>query len=103
VEAVAEGEHGEQAVELAYVTASHPPRSAGGTRGPVDPTARGVEAWPLIATGLDNTEIAQSMETSASTVKNCITGIFGKLRVRDRAQVVIAAHETGLVSAVSAE
>ena len=34
-----------------------------------------------------------------STVKNYITSIFGKLDVRDRAQAVIAAYESGLVTA----
>jgi DNA-binding NarL/FixJ family response regulator len=71
-------------------------------RAPSDLTAREVEVWRLIATGLDNTEIAQAMEISASTVKNHFTSIFGKLRVRDRAQAVIAAYETGLVAAGSA-
>jgi DNA-binding NarL/FixJ family response regulator len=42
------------------------------------------------------------MEISASTVKNHITSIFGKLGARDRAQAVIAAYETGLVAAGSA-
>ena len=68
-------------------------------RSPVDLTAREVQVWRLIATGLDNTEIAQAMEISVSTVKNHITSIFGKLRVRDRAQAVIAAYESGLVAA----
>ncbi|MFD9905410.1 response regulator [Streptomyces sp. NPDC059063] len=64
-------------------------------------TPREVEVWRLIATGLDNTEIAAALEISASTVKNYITSIFGKLSVRDRAQAVIAAYESGLVEAGS--
>ncbi|MFI9152388.1 response regulator [Streptomyces sp. NPDC053367] len=62
-------------------------------------TPREREVWRLIAGGLDNTEIADRLGLSASTVKNHITGLFAKLRVRDRAQAVIAAYETGLVTA----
>ncbi|MDR3081947.1 MAG: response regulator transcription factor [Streptomyces sp.] len=60
-------------------------------------TPREVEVWRLMATGLDNTQIADAMDISTSTVKNHITNVFGKLGVRDRAQAVIAAYETGLV------
>ncbi|MFE0176628.1 response regulator [Streptomyces sp. NPDC059002] len=60
-------------------------------------TPREVEVLRLIAAGLDNSEIAQRMEIGVQTVKNHATGIFTKLGVRDRAQAVIAAYETGLV------
>ncbi|MFF5635764.1 response regulator [Streptomyces sp. NPDC012825] len=62
-------------------------------------TPREREVWRLIAVGSDNTEIADRLGVSASTVKNHITALFAKLRVRDRAQAVIAAYETGLVRA----
>ncbi|MGW1174729.1 response regulator [Kitasatospora sp. NPDC002543] len=62
-------------------------------------TPREVEVWHLLATGLDNAEIASAMGISVSTVKNYITSIFAKLNVRDRAQAVIAAYESGLVEA----
>ncbi|MFF1792314.1 response regulator [Kitasatospora sp. NPDC058243] len=62
-------------------------------------TPREVEVWRLMATGLDNAEIARALDISLSTVKNYITSIFGKLDVRDRAQAVIAAYESGLVTA----
>ncbi|MEU2228522.1 response regulator transcription factor [Streptomyces sp. NPDC018347] len=62
-------------------------------------TPREREVWRLLATGLDNGEIARTMEISVSTVKNYITSIFDKLGVRDRAQAVIAAYESGLVEA----
>ncbi|WP_327070450.1 response regulator transcription factor [Kitasatospora sp. NBC_01302] len=65
-------------------------------------TPREVEVWRLMAGGLDNAAIAGELEISVSTVKNHITSIFGKLDVRDRAQAVIAAYESGLVTAGSA-
>ncbi|GGZ27911.1 DNA-binding response regulator [Streptomyces olivaceoviridis] len=64
-------------------------------------TPREVEVWRLMATGLDNAAIARTMDISHSTVKNHITNLFGKLDVRDRAQAVIAAYESGLVTARS--
>ncbi|GAA3080505.1 response regulator transcription factor [Streptomyces olivoverticillatus] len=64
-----------------------------------DLTPREREVWRLMATGLDNAEIAETMDISASTVKNHITSVFAKLGARDRAQAVIAAYETGLVVA----
>ncbi|MFD9377943.1 response regulator [Streptomyces sp. NPDC059999] len=62
-------------------------------------TPRELEIWRLLARGLDNAEIARDLDISVSTVKNHITGIFGTLGVRDRAQAVIAAYERGLVEA----
>ncbi|MFF8268669.1 response regulator [Streptomyces sp. NPDC016562] len=66
-------------------------------RTPADLTPRELEIWRLMATGRGNAEIALDLDISVSTVKNHITGIFGKLGVRDRAQAVIAAYESGLV------
>ncbi|MFJ6793399.1 response regulator [Streptomyces sp. NPDC091268] len=66
---------------------------------PGELTPRELEIWHLLASGLDNSEIARDLDISVSTVKNHITGIFGKLGVRDRAQAVIAAYESGLVAA----
>ncbi|MEV0258912.1 response regulator transcription factor [Streptomyces sp. NPDC050732] len=74
--------------------ATRPP--AGGLSGL---TPREVEVLRLIAAGLDNAEIAQRMAIGVQTVKNHATGIFAKLGVRDRAQAVIVAYETGLVRA----
>ncbi|MFF5705070.1 response regulator [Streptomyces sp. NPDC012794] len=64
---------------------------------PVGLTPRELEIWRLLATGLDNAGISAELDISVSTVKNHITAVFGKLGVRDRAQAVIAAYETGLV------
>ncbi|MFJ1707501.1 response regulator [Kitasatospora sp. NPDC088346] len=76
------------------------PRGARPTvTGAADLTPREVEVWHLMATGLDNAGISRALEISLSTVKNHITSIFDKLAVRDRAQAVIAAYESGLVTA----
>ncbi|MET9698538.1 response regulator transcription factor [Streptomyces sp. NPDC006529] len=84
----------------AYVTAPvRPARPAVPAPDVGDLTPREAEVWRLMATGLDNAEIAGEMDISGSTVKNHITNIFGKLGVRDRAQAVIAAYECGIVEA----
>ncbi|APU43731.1 MULTISPECIES: response regulator [unclassified Streptomyces] len=82
----------------AYVRTPAPVRPAA-TQVPPGMTPREREIWQLLASGLDNAEIAAELDISVSTVKNHITGIFGKLGVRDRAQAVIAAYESGLVEA----
>uniref|UniRef100_A0AAU2K2S2 Response regulator transcription factor n=1 Tax=Streptomyces sp. NBC_00049 TaxID=2903617 RepID=A0AAU2K2S2_9ACTN len=81
-----------------YVRTPARPRPPAGAA-PAELTPRELEIWRLMATGLDNAEIARSLDISVSTVKNHITGIFGKLGVRDRAQAVIEAYESGLVAA----
>ncbi|MEU9714396.1 response regulator transcription factor [Streptomyces sp. NPDC047976] len=82
----------------AYVRTVPPePRPAPET--PDGLTPRELEIWRLLARGLDNAAIAAELDISVSTVKNHLTAVFGKLGVRDRAQAVIAAYETGLVEA----
>jgi DNA-binding NarL/FixJ family response regulator len=62
-----------------------------------DLTARELEVMRHIALGLSNHEIAQSLTVGESTVKTHVARIFMKLGLRDRAQVVVAAYESGLV------
>ncbi|GLX22178.1 MULTISPECIES: response regulator [Streptomyces] len=78
-------------------TVPREPRPAPAT--PDGLTPRELEIWRLLARGLDNAAIAAELDISVSTVKNHITAVFGKLGVRDRAQAVVAAYETGLVEA----
>jgi DNA-binding NarL/FixJ family response regulator len=62
-----------------------------------DLTAREREVVTLIASGLSNDEIAGRLYVSASTVKTHAGRAMTKLAARDRAQLVVAAYETGLV------
>ncbi|TRV77010.1 response regulator transcription factor [Streptomyces sp. 130] len=62
-------------------------------------TAREVEVTRLIATGLSNDQIAAQLFISPLTAKTHVTRAIAKLNVRDRAQLVILAYETGLVRA----
>jgi DNA-binding NarL/FixJ family response regulator len=59
-------------------------------------TDREVDVWRLIARGLSNAEIGQELYISDTTVKTHITHILQKLKLRDRVQAVVLAHETGL-------
>jgi DNA-binding NarL/FixJ family response regulator len=61
-------------------------------------TEREVEVLVLIAQGCSNAEISQRLAISLDTVKSHVKHVFTKLGARDRAQAVIAAYESGLVS-----
>lgn len=60
-------------------------------------TDREAEVWSLMAKGLSNSEIAESLILGETTVKTHVSRVLMKLGVRDRVQAVVAAYETGIV------
>jgi DNA-binding NarL/FixJ family response regulator len=62
-------------------------------------TDREREVLVLIAKGMSNAELCKYLHLTMATVKTHIGRLLFKLQARDRAQLVIVAYETGLVSA----
>jgi DNA-binding NarL/FixJ family response regulator len=81
----------------AYV--QRPERGVGAPPGALEAlTDRELEVLSLVAKGMSNAEIADRLFVSPATAKTHVGRLLMKLDARDRAQLIVVAYETGLVS-----
>ncbi|HJZ03616.1 MAG TPA: response regulator transcription factor, partial [Streptosporangiaceae bacterium] len=61
-------------------------------------TSRETEVLKLIGHGMSNAEISDTLSIAGETTKTHVKRILAKLGLRDRAQAVVTAYESGLVT-----
>jgi DNA-binding NarL/FixJ family response regulator len=82
---------------IAQFTATHAAHQASEDR-LIGLTQREREILALVGRGLSNHEIAEKLVISKATARTHVSRVIGKLGARDRAQLVVVAYQTGLVS-----
>lgn len=60
-------------------------------------TPRELEILQLVARGLSNSEIAEQLVVSSTTIKTHVARVLMKLALRDRIQAVVFAYENGVI------
>ncbi len=65
-------------------------------------TEREVEVLRLLAGGMTNAEVANELYLGEATIKTHVSNVLTKLELRDRAQAVVFAYESGLVQPLAA-
>jgi len=85
------------AVDPRLSPAAASPRPRGGAGGPDALTEREREVLLHLGRGLTNAEIAAHLRVSETTVKTHVGHVLRKLELRDRAQAVVFAYESGLL------
>jgi len=95
VTAAASGEHAARVGELRRVASQMARREKSGAMG-VPLTARETQVLRLVAMGLSNQEIADTLEISVETVKEHVQNLLRKLGVGDRTQAAVWALRHGL-------
>jgi len=74
------------------------PQETRAPQGLAELTEREREVLALVAQGLSNAEIAQTLHVSLPTAKTHVSRILTKLGARDRTQLVVLAYESGLAT-----
>lgn len=80
----------------AFATSPDPAKPLRGL--PANVTQREREVLVAVSQGLTNKEIAAALHMSVATAKTHVSRLLAKIGARERAQLVIAAYESGLVS-----